>query len=150
MTVLKLKKIVLACVILAWNFTGVAFSQQRLPSPFHINDPIEVAQAEIWLYSIDLELYGQSWDEASFYFQSKITKEQWITQVASVRKPLGGLISRTLKENKKFSSLPGAPDGEYCVMSFETVLENKASAIETVTMLKDEDGQWRVAGYFIR
>ncbi|MGB6002321.1 MAG: DUF4019 domain-containing protein, partial [Thermoanaerobaculia bacterium] len=27
---------------------------------------------------------------------------------------------------------------------------NKTTAIETVTPMKDEDGKWRVSGYFIR
>ena len=46
--------------------------------------------------------------------------------------------------------MPGAPDGEYYVSTFNTVFKNKRSAIETVTVMKDNDGQWRLVGYFIR
>ena len=54
-------------------------------------------------------------------------------------------------ENQTYkTSLPGAPDGEYVVMEFTTAFTNKKSAIETITPMLDEDGQWRVAGYYIR
>ena len=46
--------------------------------------------------------------------------------------------------------MPGAPDGRYVVVQYDTVFENKASAVETVTPMADPDGVWRVAGYFIR
>ncbi len=36
------------------------------------------------------------------------------------------------------------------VIQFETSFVNKNSAVETITPVKDEDGRWRVSGYFIR
>jgi len=46
--------------------------------------------------------------------------------------------------------MPGAPDGKYVIIQYDTVFENKASAVETVTPMVDPDGSWRVSGYFIR
>ena len=48
------------------------------------------------------------------------------------------------------TELPGAPDGRYVVIQFDTAFENKASSVETVTPMADPDGAWRVAGYFIK
>jgi hypothetical protein len=48
------------------------------------------------------------------------------------------------------TSLPGAPDGQYVVIKFNTWFENKKSAIETVTPKMDKDGMWRVSGYYIK
>ena len=48
------------------------------------------------------------------------------------------------------TSLPGAPDGEYVVIQFDTSFENKKAAIETVTPMMDQDGTWRVSGYYIK
>jgi hypothetical protein len=67
-----------------------------------------------------------------------------------VRKPLGKLISRSIKDATHTTSLPGAPDGEYVVIQFQTSFENKKSAIETITPMMDPDGVWRVSGYFIK
>jgi hypothetical protein len=36
------------------------------------------------------------------------------------------------------------------VIQFRASFENKKSAVETVTPMKDEDGQWRVSGYFMK
>jgi hypothetical protein len=47
-------------------------------------------------------------------------------------------------------SLPGAPDGDYVVIKFASSFENKASAVETVTPMKDTDGKWHVSGYYIK
>jgi hypothetical protein len=46
--------------------------------------------------------------------------------------------------------LPGAPDGQYVVIQFETSFENKHNAVETVTPMLEPNGQWRVSGYYIR
>lgn len=48
------------------------------------------------------------------------------------------------------TSLPGAPDGEYVVIQFETSFEKKKSSLETVTPMKEKDGAWRVSGYYIK
>jgi Protein of unknown function (DUF4019) len=36
------------------------------------------------------------------------------------------------------------------IAQYDTSFEKKESAVETVTMMKDKDGSWRAAGYFIR
>jgi hypothetical protein len=46
--------------------------------------------------------------------------------------------------------LSGAPDGEYVVIEYETSFEKKRNGIETITPMKDADGEWRVAGYFLK
>ncbi len=48
------------------------------------------------------------------------------------------------------TSLPGAPDGQYVVIQYESSFEHKKSAIETVTPSQGADGHWRVSGYFIK
>lgn len=106
--------------------------------------------ATSWLGLVDSGNYAQSWDEASSFFKSAVTKQQWQSQLEAVRPPLGKLITRSLKSAKYTTSLPGAPDGRYVVIQYDTRFEHKQSAVETVTMMLDKDGQWRAAGYFIR
>ena len=68
----------------------------------------------------------------------------------AARKPLGKLILRKVQTKIYKTALPGAPDGEYVVIQFETSFENKKTAIETVTPMMDKDGKWRVSGYYIK
>src|SRR6202171_1999629 len=106
--------------------------------------------ADRWLKLVDAGDYKQSWDTASSLLKNAVTEDQWAQQVGTVRKPLGALVSRKLKSAQHATSLPGAPDGKYVVIQYESVFQNKSAAVETVTPMLDQDGQWRVSGYFIR
>jgi hypothetical protein len=114
--------------------------------------PEDLAQAaaESWLKGVDSGLYGASWDEASKLFKGAVTKEQWKQAAGAARGPLGKVVSRKRKSSRYTQSLPGAPDGQYVVIEYDTVFEKKASAVETITPMRDPDGVWRVSGYFIR
>jgi hypothetical protein len=109
-----------------------------------------VISAQKWLGLIDAEKYTESWKEAAEYFRNAIDQEQWAKTLQTVRKPLGKLSKRKVKAKTFQTSLPGAPDGEYVVIQFETAFENKKTAIETVTPMMGKDGKWRVAGYYIK
>ncbi len=109
-----------------------------------------VEAAEVWLELVDTEKYGESWDESASYFQGAVSREQWLSSMQSVRNPLGQKLSRSLKSKQYFTALPGAPDGEYVVIQFNTSFEHKLSAVETITPMKDRDGKWRVSGYYIK
>lgn len=102
-----------------------------------------------WLSLIDQSQYPQSWSQAASIFKSAVKEEQWEAQIKAAREPMGKTISRTVKTKKYATSLPGAPDGEYVVIQFETKFANKACAIETITPSK-ENGEWKVSGYYIR
>ena len=106
--------------------------------------------AQTWLALVDGGKYGQSWSEAAQLFKQAVTQSQWESAARGAREPLGKLQSRKLQSAEYRRSLPGAPDGEYVVIQYATSFENKKSAIEMVTPMKDRDGVWRVSGYIIR
>ncbi|MBI5674392.1 MAG: DUF4019 domain-containing protein [Nitrospirae bacterium] len=109
-----------------------------------------VSAAEKWLASIDAGKYAESWKEAAELFRNALTQEQWVNSLQAGRKPLGKLISRKVLMKTYKTSLPGAPDGEYVVIQFQTSFENKEASIETVTPLMEKDKKWRVSGYYIK
>ena len=113
-------------------------------------DQIAIQEAESWLAIVDSEEYAHSWDNAATYFKNDVAKDQWIGSMNAYRKPLGKMIERKLNSNQYVTSLPGAPDGEYVVIQFSTVFENKKESIETITPMLDADGMWRVSGYFMK
>jgi hypothetical protein len=109
-----------------------------------------VSAAQNWLTLVDTGKYSKSWQEAAGYFKNAVQQDQWEQMLQSVRMPLGKMISRKLKTSIYKTTLPGAPDGQYVVIQFETSFQNKESAIETVTPMFDKDGRWRVSGYYIK
>ena len=118
------------------------------------DDSNAVAQAQVaaksWLALTDSAKYGQSWEDAASLFKGAVTRVDWEKALNGVRSPLGAMKVRNVKSVTFTRSLPGAPDGEYVVIQFESQFENKATAIETVTPMHDTDGTWRVSGYFIK
>jgi hypothetical protein len=109
-----------------------------------------VVAAQKWLALIDADNYADSWNEAAGYFRAAVNQEKWEQSLQAVRTPLGKIISRKVKSKVYQTSVPGAPDGEYVIIQFQTSFQNKKSAIETVTPMLDKDGQWRLSGYFIK
>ncbi len=114
------------------------------------NEKAALRSAKTWLSLIDAGRYAESWQEASTYFQGAVSREKWESALAGVRTPLGKLVSRKVAKTKEATTLPGAPDGRYVVMTFTSSFEQKKTATETVTFMREKDGTWKAAGYFIK
>lgn len=108
-----------------------------------------ITAAKQWLALIDTGSYQRSWQQADPFFQSQLSQANWQQALQGVRTPLGAVISRTQSSTTAYTSLPGIADGEYVVMIFTTVFENKQSSIETVTFSKSS-GSWKAVGYYIK
>jgi len=106
--------------------------------------------AESWLALVDSGQYGKSWEQASNLFRSRIEKNRWVKTLTAVRSSLGNVQSRKLRNATFVTSLPGAPDGKYVVLHFDTSFSKKKAGVETITPMEEDDGQWRVSGYFIK
>jgi hypothetical protein len=115
-------------------------------------DAIGKAQAAAadWLALTDSGKYDASWQKAAALFQAAITQEEWVKALTRARSSFGDVKSRKVKSSSFTRTLPGAPDGEYVVIEFDSRFANKAAAVETVTPMREKDGSWKVSGYFIR
>jgi hypothetical protein len=129
---------------------GLIFSGITVLAADSKKEAAALSAAEKWLVMVDSEKYAESWKEAAELFRNAVQPQQWEQSMQAVREPLGKLISRKVKTKAYRTSLPGAPDGEYVVIQFETSFENKKVAVETVTPLMGKDGAWRVSGYYIK
>lgn len=109
-----------------------------------------IMAAENFLLLVDTGQYGKSWDVASFLFQNRVPKDTWVRQISSIRPALGALIARKIAGAEYMTELPGAPDGEYVVIQYNSSFAGKQNGMETVTPMLDRDGQWKVSGYYIR
>lgn len=109
-----------------------------------------LSAANTWLGLVDAGKNDESYAAAAAYFKGALTAAKWAETAKGVREPLGKVLSRKVKKTHATASLPGAPDGKYLVILFDTSFEKKANAVETVTPMLDADGKWRVAGYYIK
>jgi hypothetical protein len=106
--------------------------------------------ADAWLKRVDAQEYDASWAQAAAIFRGAVERERWPSMVGAIRGSMGRVLSREVKSARYMTQLPGGPDGEYVVIQYRTVFENKKSAVETITPMKETNGEWRVSGYFIR
>jgi hypothetical protein len=108
----------------------------------------EAAQA--WLEIVDAAEYGKSWEVAASFFKAAVSKDQWEAAVVQARGPFEPMGGRQFLGAQYVTELPGAPKGEYVVMQYEVRASDNTRLVETVTKMIDTDGEWRLAGYFVR
>jgi hypothetical protein len=137
----------MAVAALVGMLVGVGAPDAR---PAETREDAAQAAAASWLKLVDAGQYEESWEQAAALFKKALTSAKWKEAVGPVREPLGAVTSRKVKSRQYTEQLPGAPDGKYVVIQYDTVFANKASAVETVTPMLDTDGIWRVSGYFVR
>jgi hypothetical protein len=109
-------------------------------------DQPAIDAAKAWLVLVDAGDYAQSWNAASQFLQSRVTEAQWETVGKAARDPLGAVVGRNAASVKFSATLPGAPDGRYALVEFDTRFAHKAAATESVVMTM-EGGIWKTAGY---
>lgn len=108
------------------------------------------AVADAWLDLIDDQEYAESWNEAAPAFQEAVTVEQWTEQAGTVRQQVGAVQEREFEAAESSTDPPNAPAGEYVLITYKSAFANLPSATETVATMKQEDGSWKVAGYFVQ
>ena len=110
------------------------------------------AQAAIqkWLDLVEKQKFAETWTAASPSFQKAVSQKIWVGQIGSVKAKIGSVAKRTLTSKQYTRELPNAPRAEYVVFQFSTAFKKIGSATETVTAIRDPDGVWRAAGYFVR
>lgn len=124
--------------------------------------PEDAAQAagESWLSLIDAGDYAGSWDQAAKVLKGAVRQADWVEMSSGVRTPLGNLVSRKVNSREYTEKAPTTRlvggrvytwgQGRYVVLRYDAVFANKPSGVETLTMMADADGVWRVSGYSIQ
>jgi len=126
-----------------------SFSAVTEASPKSDAERAAVSAAQAWLKMIDDRNYSGSWSEAGRLFQNAVTAKGWGDSLKKYRELAGDVVSRKLLDIRN-AAPPGAPDGNYVIMQFQTNFTKQSSAVETVTFVQEKDGQWRSTGYFIK
>ncbi len=109
----------------------------------------EQAAAEA-LRLIDGGRYPESWAGASEIFRQRLARDDWASEADKVRSPLGKLGSRKLRSLSYATSLTDLPAGEYVTLVYDSNFSSRAGISEAVIAVRERDGIWRLAGYFIQ
>jgi Protein of unknown function (DUF4019) len=114
------------------------------------DDKETIVASEKWLALLDGGKAGAAWDASSAQLQQQVTRKEWIAGISDVRKRFGKFSSRKAEKFARSHSLPGAPEGDYSIIEFESTYANGKKAQEQVIWTLETGDIWRVSGYFIR
>lgn len=113
----------------------------------------EIAAAEAaaleWLTAVDSGDYATAWALSSTLLRENVDSAELAKALKNGRREFGSVVSRARVGALRTTALPGAPDGDYVVLTFQAQFEQKQDSIETITP-RLEDGVWKVSGYYIR
>ena len=107
-------------------------------------ETLPVQSARQWLEMGDASDWKGSWAATGASFRKANTLASWTSVSEKVRLPLGTVVSRTLISADE---VPTPPNGN-TVIKFRTRFANKADAVETIALTR-EDGGWKVVGCYI-
>jgi hypothetical protein len=118
-------------------------------------DPAELVRGGLQAAQmIDQDKAGELWDGATPAARKRVSRGDFISQVAKARAPLGAAQQRTWVAINR--QVVGNEDpelaGQYVSIEYETRFANNSSATgrELVTFQLGSDRVWRFSGYVLR
>ncbi len=102
-----------------------------------------------FLYLVDNGDYAKSWETSSKHMKAAVTGEEWNRQIAEIRDKVGAIVERSRDDVSYLEGAGDLPEGEYVVITFDSSFKQRPAATETVTLAREENGEWLVAGYFL-
>lgn len=114
------------------------------PAAAQATDPAVVDAARHFLELGDQQRWDDAYRATGASFRKLNTAKLWADTSVKVRVPLGAVVSRTFVSQ---DSTPTPPAGNE-IVKFRTSFANKADALETVALAR-ENGGWRVVGIYL-
>lgn len=103
-----------------------------------------------FLYLVDHGDYDESWQIASVHLQKTLPQDEWREKIAQIRGAVGPAIERSRDDITFMEASGDLPEGEYVVITFVSKFQNRSRVTESVTLYHGENGQWKVAGYYLK
>jgi hypothetical protein len=118
--------------------------------PKNIDGKVIDKTARAWLVKLDKGYFQQCYDETAQALKDSLDKSQWISNMTTYRKPLGESEKRKEANMYYENKLQNADDGDYVVAQYASIFQQKLVVIESVTLVKEQDGSWKVFGYSLK
>lgn len=103
-----------------------------------------------WLIVADADNATATHAAAAAKFRTTMTQAQWADALAQARAQFGAMAQRTFAGAQKADDPSAKAQGEFAVLVFRTSFAKRDAVVETLTMERESDGKWRVAGYSLR
>jgi hypothetical protein len=155
-------RVIIICAVLV-TFMPARLSSQQSPQqappqggiaapandPHMAEEQAAERQALGFLGYLDQGRYADSYAYTGMLIRAQVDRESFTSQIQKARAGTGALMGRYLMDVSYTTSVPGAPEGQYVVLHYQSSFANRQETIETLT-LAFAKGYWRVSGYYIK
>ena len=107
-------------------------------------------QAGSYLDLLDQDRYEEAWLTMSTFFQALNDQAQWQNRQQVIRAVYGSLLSREFLRISYRQSYSQSPDGQYVIVQYKSIFQNKADTYETVVLDCRNDLSCSVREYVLR
>jgi hypothetical protein len=142
-----MKKLVrlLSAVILGLCLHAEAISETWAPGTAKDAAAVSARSQEI-LRLMDAGNLGKVWEDGSQTLQKMTTKLVFVAAIKAFRSHVGEVRHRPTPTIVFTRDMANAPAGHYAALLHDTVFKN--ATLEESVVLVEQDGQWRLSGYF--
>ncbi|RMF46310.1 MAG: DUF4019 domain-containing protein [Deltaproteobacteria bacterium] len=117
-------------------------------------DPVKADSARQatlrFLHMVDQDQFADSWSMSAHLLREKIPQDKWAGKLKLHRAQCGKFLEREETEINYATEASGEQKGEFFTLNFAADYERCPEVTETVTVMLEEDGQWRVGGFFVK
>lgn len=108
------------------------------------------ASAEAWVKLVDQGDGEVSWRQAAVSFKTVTPSQKWMASVQHMRRTLGPRLWRRFRRGTATHLLPTGQRGEFMLLEFDSAFGHRTGACESIALVLESDGQWRVVWYDIK
>lgn len=106
-----------------------------------------IAAAAEWLTLVDAGKSGESWQALAAAPRESMGQWKWKFGFSMAQREFGAFRDRKLRSTEFTTKSPGGRSGEFVLLQYDTTSTKKGKVVEKLTVMRDTDGQWRVASY---
>lgn len=110
-----------------------------------------VSVAQKWLELVESGQLNEGWKTLSSQYKINVTQQKWQTVCNSVyNKPTKAIDRKIIHISQWHDRNSDNDESSYVTIRFKTTYDDKTERVQMITPRLEQDGQWRVAGFYFR
>jgi hypothetical protein len=102
-----------------------------------------------WLALVDAGKSVESWQALAAAPRESMGQWKWKFGFSMAQREFGAFRDRKLRSAEFTTKSPGGRSGEFVLLQYDTTSTKKGAVVEKLTVMRDTDGEWRVASYTV-
>lgn len=147
-------KQIICAALLSMLLSGCDVSFNKTPPKALVSEPAteqqqrQVFEATVeFLRLLDSGNVDKTWLASSALLKATTSETMWTNGIKAMRLGLGTFVQRDSAQIGFTTQMPDVPAGRYAIVECVTTF-SRGPATENI-VLREDDGQWRVAGYSV-